>query len=155
MAHRLVYHSTLGLRVIKKKQKNLHVTQLRKRFRVTPASSSSLLDFVEEGVPERALLCIQDIVLRVPEHPQPDARREGVVPDVDVSQLAQLAHHEQPHASRLPVGYLRDAPQPLLFTLVAGPRRSLSLKLSDTKVFAPQIRARLGTTAHSLQSSSK
>ena len=30
------------------------------------------------------------------------------------------------------------------FTLVTGPRRSLSLKLSDKKVYAPQIRARLG-----------
>ena len=27
------------------------------------------------------------------------------------------------------------------FTLVTGPRRSLSLKLSDTKVYEPQIRA--------------
>ena len=34
------------------------------------------------------------------------------------------------------------------FTLVTGPRRSLSLKLSDTRVYEPQIRARLGTTAH-------
>ena len=34
------------------------------------------------------------------------------------------------------------------FTLVTGSRRSLSLKLSDTRVYAPQIRARLGTTAH-------
>ena len=33
------------------------------------------------------------------------------------------------------------------FTLVTGPRRSLSLKLSDTRVYEPQIRARLGTTA--------
>jgi len=33
------------------------------------------------------------------------------------------------------------------FTLVTGPRRSLSLKLSDTRFYAPQIRARLGTTA--------
>ena len=32
----------------------------------------------------------------------------------------------------------------LFFTLVTGPRRSLSLKLSDTKVYEPQIRARLG-----------
>ena len=30
------------------------------------------------------------------------------------------------------------------FTLVTGPRRSLSLKLSDTSVYEPQIRARLG-----------
>jgi len=34
------------------------------------------------------------------------------------------------------------------FTLVTGPRRSLGLKLSDTRVYEPQIRARLGTTAH-------
>jgi len=34
------------------------------------------------------------------------------------------------------------------FTLVAGPRRSLSLKLSDTRVYEPQIRARLVTIAH-------
>ena len=33
------------------------------------------------------------------------------------------------------------------FTLVTGPRRSLSLKLRDTRVYEPQIRARLGTTA--------
>ena len=30
------------------------------------------------------------------------------------------------------------------FTLVTGPRRSLRLKLSDTKVYEPQIRARFG-----------
>ena len=36
------------------------------------------------------------------------------------------------------------------FTLVTGPRRSLSLKRSDTRVYEPQIRARLGTTAHFL-----
>jgi len=33
-------------------------------------------------------------------------------------------------------------------TLVTGPRRSLSLKLSDTRVYAPQIRALLGTDSH-------
>ena len=32
------------------------------------------------------------------------------------------------------------------FTLVTGSRRSLSLKLSDTRVYEPQIRARLGTS---------
>ena len=30
------------------------------------------------------------------------------------------------------------------FTLVIGPRRSLSLKLIDTRVYEPQMRARLG-----------
>ena len=36
----------------------------------------------------------------------------------------------------------------LFLTLVTGPNRSLALKLSDTRVYKPQIRARLGTTAH-------
>ena len=31
------------------------------------------------------------------------------------------------------------------FTLVTGPRRFLSLKLSDTSVYEPQIRSRIGT----------
>ena len=31
---------------------------------------------------------------------------------------------------------------PFFFTLVTGPRRSLSLELSDRRVYAPQIRAR-------------
>ena len=34
------------------------------------------------------------------------------------------------------------------FTLVTGLGRSLSLKLSDTRVYEPHIRARLGSTAH-------
>ena len=34
------------------------------------------------------------------------------------------------------------------FTLVTGPRRFLSLKLSDTKVYEPYIRARLGKPQH-------
>jgi len=34
------------------------------------------------------------------------------------------------------------------FTLVTGRRRSFSLKLSDTRVYAPQIRALLGTASH-------
>ena len=32
------------------------------------------------------------------------------------------------------------------FTLVTGPRWSLRLKLSDARVYQPQLRARLGTT---------
>ena len=35
------------------------------------------------------------------------------------------------------------------FTLVTGPRRSLSLRLSDTRVYEPQTRARLGGDARS------
>ena len=35
-------------------------------------------------------------------------------------------------------------PTSLLLTLVTGPRRSLSLTLSDTRVYEPQVRARLG-----------
>ena len=37
-----------------------------------------------------------------------------------------------------------------VFTLFTGPIRSLSLKLSDTRVYEPQIRARLGTTGGTL-----
>ena len=33
-------------------------------------------------------------------------------------------------------------------TFVTGPTRSLSLKLTDTRVYGPQIRARLVTAAH-------
>jgi len=33
------------------------------------------------------------------------------------------------------------------FTFVTGPRRTLSLKSSDARVYEPQIRARLGATA--------
>ena len=46
---------------------------------------------------------------------------------------------------------LRDRGWPIFFfffTLVTGPRRSLSLKLSDTRVYEPQTRARLDTTTH-------
>ena len=35
----------------------------------------------------------------------------------------------------------------VVLTLVTDSRRSLSLKLSKTRVYAPQTRARLGTTA--------
>jgi len=62
----------------------------------------------------------------------------------------------------LPFGYLQGGVLPtslseiadetrrsfFFFTLVTGPRRSLFLKLGDTRVYEPQIRARLGTTAH-------
>jgi len=37
-----------------------------------------------------------------------------------------------------------------LFTFVTGPRRSLSLKLSETRVYEPPIRAGLGTITHFL-----
>jgi len=70
-AHRLLYHSTLGLRVIKKRRRRLTETQRRNPH------------------PFMAL-------------------------------------------NRLLVFF---------FTLVTGPRRSSSLKLSDTGVYAPQIRA--------------
>ena len=42
----------------------------------------------------------------------------------------------------------READRFFFFTLVTGPRRSLSLKMSDTRVYEPQIRARLGTATH-------
>ena len=46
--------------------------------------------------------------------------------------------------------YMGDASS-FLFTLVTGPRRSLSRKLSDTKVYAPYIRALLGNHNTTMQ----
>ena len=45
-----------------------------------------------------------------------------------------------------PVATHAQSPFPKVFTLVTGPRRSLSLNLSNTRVYEPHIRARLGTT---------
>ena len=45
-------------------------------------------------------------------------------------------------------GTQRVAMYPFFFTLVTGPVRSLSLKLSDTRVYEPHTRARLGTETH-------
>jgi len=42
----------------------------------------------------------------------------------------------------------RSVRLPFFFTLVTGPESSLSLKLSDIRVYEPQIRARHGTPAH-------
>ena len=58
-----------------------------------------------------------------------------------------LSRSKGNYGGRLP----EDCPRDLallffFFTLVTGPRRSLSLKLSDTRVYEPQMRARLGTT---------
>ena len=53
------------------------------------------------------------------------------------------------HAELLHVGACARGLLLLLYSLVTGPRRSLSLELSDTRVHEPQIRARLRTTAQS------
>ena len=60
--------------------------------------------------------------------------------------LGETSQHA--HFSLFPNWHAQFSPTFFFFfTLVAGPRRSLSLKLSDTSVYEPQIRARLGTTA--------
>jgi len=46
------------------------------------------------------------------------------------------------------IGLRKDSSSLLFFTLVTGLRRSLSLNLSDTRVYGHQIRARLVTAAH-------
>ena len=46
---------------------------------------------------------------------------------------------------------LNPAPPFFVFTLVTRPSRSLSLKLRDTRVYEPQIRARLGNPLASAQ----
>jgi len=85
-AHRLLYHSTLGLRVIKKKKNG--------------------------------------------------GKHSGFGFSVEASDTPCLCTKPRISVERL------------LLTLVTGPRRSLSLKLSDTRDYEPQMRARLGTTAH-------
>jgi len=65
--------------------------------------------------------------------------------------LAPQPRNPNPHTlqqSPRSLAYPLPADLTYFFTLVTGPRRSLNLKLSDTKVYEPQIRARLGTTAH-------
>ena len=59
--------------------------------------------------------------------------------DRDVSFISSNAHIAREGGSIL---------SPCLFfvNLVTGPRRSLGLKLSDTRVYEPQARTRLGTT---------
>ena len=80
-------------------------------------------------------------------------------PRVRISSTA-VTQNPQPlsrkHTPRYTNGSTRsvsgDPPAPVFFslflTLVSGPRRSLRLKLNDARVCEPQIRARLGTTAH-------
>jgi hypothetical protein len=62
----------------------------------------------------------------------------------------RILHSDAPLASHLPAIFLF-----FFFTLVTAPRRSLSLKLSDTRVYEPQIKACLGTTAHPRKNSPK
>ena len=45
-------------------------------------------------------------------------------------------------------GVVERQPSSFFFTLVTGPRRSSSLKLSDTRVYGHQIRAHLVTTTY-------
>ena len=56
------------------------------------------------------------------------------------SEPLHISVDEVQHTARRPAVFF-------FFTLVTGPTRSLSLKLSDTRVYEPQIRARLGTVA--------
>jgi len=48
-----------------------------------------------------------------------------------------------------------DAGGFFLFTLVTGPRRSLSLRLSDTRVYEPHKRARLDTTQEAAETAAE
>ena len=50
--------------------------------------------------------------------------------------------------TRKPVTHQARGQVSFFFTLVTGPSRSLSLKLSDTRVYGPQVRALLGTASH-------
>ena len=79
------------------------------------------------------------------QHPPLKLNRLGAGSGQDAA--SAHTHHRQPARRHCLLGLQLRNPAPF-FTLVTGPRRSLSLKLSDTRVYEPQIRARLGTTAH-------
>ena len=63
-------------------------------------------------------------------------------------QLYNLLYNCTPNFTTVQLIIQGYNPLLLLFTLSTGPGRSLSLKLSDTRVYEHQIRARLGTTAY-------
>jgi len=80
------------------------------------------------------------------------------LPTAAASRLSKLSSTSRPRY-RMPMHHHHHPSHPasvrsrithffVFFTLVTGPRRSLSLKLGDTRVYEPHIRARLGTTAH-------
>ena len=85
---------------------------------------------------------------RGPSIQSPDATGGGDRPDAGVSAppggYAVKLAFAQSIASKAPAVLVRFF---FFFTLVTGPRRSLSFKRSDTRVYAPPIRARLGAGA--------
>jgi len=57
------------------------------------------------------------------------------------SSLVELSQYHESSAEQVEEMEDVNLPQVFFFTLVTGPRRSLSFKLSDTRVYEPQIRA--------------
>ena len=64
--------------------------------------------------------------------------------DVTITRVSLSNAEKMKNGSRCKLMALGDGYVSFFFTLVTGPSRSLSLKLSDTRVYEPQIRARLG-----------
>ena len=105
-------------------------------------------------------------MMRPPARAQPfPLRPDEVVSDERLAALdalpvcAQIVTYEAPTprtfwANRLYLSLMGMTLEELLaqarplIAVGCPPRRSLSLKLSDTRVYEPQLRARLGTTAH-------
>jgi len=81
--------------------------------------------------------------------PSPEPLRQVFLPDMDLGSPVATCVPVFCRSGLFPPGF---APAGGLlyffFALVTGPRRSLSLELSDTKVYEPQTRARLGITSH-------
>ena len=131
---RLLHHSTLGLRVIKKRRSTSMIpapTSRTDTSRVPPPRSktriSSSSSFSNPALSEGSgLLLVRGVVPTIYWISQP--RQDGEAQTRDAARKGQGA-----------VFFL------FFFTLVTCPRRSLSLELSDTRVYAPEIRARLRT----------
>jgi len=73
-------------------------------------------------------------------------RSLGSGPGTWASGPGPVAAHPLPAAVQRDVGRRHELEEQV--ALVTGSKRSLIRKLTDTIVYAPQIRARLGTTAH-------
>jgi len=118
-AHRWLYHSTLGSRVIKKKNTALPrgcQNEFENNQCAVVTEAGSCLRCVDS--------CITQLKAQGPSRTCNESNEEEEERDCALTKVSAARR------SRI-----------FLCTLVAGPKRSLSLKLSDARVYEPQIRA--------------
>ena len=138
-----VYHSTLGWRVIKKNNSEMFCRWHHLAFEIRQGNTRGVLDLGFGAKGSGFSFWIWVLVQKVQGSGSQDSgcgverRREEIHLAIEIRQGGPRG-----------VSELQRLEGIFFCTLVTGPRRSLSLKLSDTRVYEPQIRARLGTTAN-------